>query len=388
MSLPFPELGEAWREARPQAAVVHFDHAGCSRQSRRVLDGVAAHARFEAELGGYQAEGAAAPVLDAGRAAIGSLFGIGAETVAFVEGARAGLFALLSRWRFSVGDTVACAPGEYGPNLSAFARHGLAVRFIPTDDVGRIDLNRLWPWLATERPAFVHLTQIPSQRGIVQPVSLVGALCRELEIPLIVDVAQSLGHVATTFDADAVYGTSRKWLAGPRGVGFVAVRQSAFNQLRTLDGDEYTTETGIRLLESSDAHIAGRVGLCLAVSEFLAAGTGTSTSAATGTGTGTKSVHQQLAAIGKLIRETHAGVGGWRVIEPLNEPTAVATLVPPDGVIVAEVAAKLLTQHGFLTSAIPVSRAPGEMTTPVLRISGHLETTADEIETLARALAS
>ena len=40
-------------------------------------------------------------------------------------------------------------------------------------------------------------------------------LCRAAGVPLVLDAAQSLGHVDTDLGADVVYGTSRKWLAGP-----------------------------------------------------------------------------------------------------------------------------------------------------------------------------
>ena len=50
------------------------------------------------------------------------------------------------------------------------------------------------------------------------------ALCREAGVPLVVDAAQSLGHTDVDLGADVVYGTSRKWLAGPRGVGVLVAR--------------------------------------------------------------------------------------------------------------------------------------------------------------------
>ena len=62
-------LADQWRAARPPVAGLHLDNAACSRQSFAVLDATARHARFEAEVGGYVAAEAAAPVLDAGRAA-------------------------------------------------------------------------------------------------------------------------------------------------------------------------------------------------------------------------------------------------------------------------------------------------------------------------------
>jgi pyridoxal 5-phosphate dependent beta-lyase len=74
------------------------------------------------------------------------------------------------------------------------------------------------------------------------------------------------------------------------------------------------------------------------------------------------------------------------VVEPEDEPTATTTLRPPDGVDVFETRARLLTEHGIVTSAIGRERAPGEMTGPVLRVSPHLDATVDDLEALAAAL--
>lgn len=52
--------------ARPKVAGLHLDSAACSRQSFAVIDSAAQHARHEAEVGGYVAAEAAAPVLHAG----------------------------------------------------------------------------------------------------------------------------------------------------------------------------------------------------------------------------------------------------------------------------------------------------------------------------------
>ena len=69
-------LADQWRAARPKVAGLHLDSAACSRQSFAVIDAAARHARHEAEVGGYVAADAAAPVLDAGRAAVAALTGL------------------------------------------------------------------------------------------------------------------------------------------------------------------------------------------------------------------------------------------------------------------------------------------------------------------------
>ena len=85
-------------------------------------------------------------------------------------------------------------------------------------------------------------------------------------------------------------------------------------------------------------------------------------------------------------RELTDGVSGWAVVEPVDEPTAITTLRPPDGVDVVATRARLLTEHGVVTTAALPERAPEEMTAPVLRVSPHLDATLDDLEALAAAL--
>ncbi len=47
-------------------------------------------------------------------------------------------------------------------------------------------------------------------------------MCRALGVPLVVDAAQALRAPRLRgIGADAVYSSSRKWTAGPRGVGML-----------------------------------------------------------------------------------------------------------------------------------------------------------------------
>ena len=77
---------------------------------------------------------------------------------------------------------------------------------------------------------------------------------------------------------------------------------------------------------------------------------------------------------------------GWRVVEPLDEPTAITTLEPVDGVDPPKVRAWLIAERGIVTTYAEVPRAPFEMTKPVLRASPHVDSTADDLEQFAEAL--
>lgn len=370
-ALPHDELGSTWRSVRPRPAGRHLDSAACSRQSSRALEAAAHHARHEAELGGYVAEAAADDLLQQGRSVLGGLVGMAAADVAFVESAQAALVALLTGWRLPAGTRVACLPGEYAPNVAQLRTYGLRPVPLPVDGIGRADVNAIAAMLRDDPPRFVHLTHVASHRGLLQPAAELAALCREAGVPLVLDAAQSLGHTDTDLGADVVYGTSRKWLAGPRGIGVLCARP-AFTAQLTPVLPEPEGEPPLRAFESGEAHVAGRVGLIVAVGDHVAAGP--------------DRVRERLAALGRATRQLLDGVAGWRVVEPEDEPTATTTLRPPDGVDVAGTRTRLLAEHGIVTTAIGPERAPGEMTGPVLRVSPHLDADLDDLEALAAAL--
>jgi pyridoxal 5-phosphate dependent beta-lyase len=300
-----------------------------------------------------------------------------AADVAFTESASASLRTLIGRWRLPAGTRVGVLPGEYWHNLAVLTDAGLVPVLLLADDLGRADLGGVERVLRDAPPALVHVTLVGSHRGVVQPGRELAALCRAAGVPLVLDVAQALGHVDCDLGADAVYGTSRKWLAGPRGAGFLAMRPAVTARLTPVVGPELCDDGGAgvdhaRWYESHDAHVAGRIGLVVAVGEHLAAGP--------------HRVRERLSALGRATRERLDGRGGWTVAEPLDEPTAITTLRPPAGVDVPATVARLREEHRVVVTAIGRERARAELTGPVLRVSPHLDTTLDELDLLASAL--
>ena len=365
-------LANRWRAARPKVAGLHLDSGACSRQSFAVIDAAAQHARHEAEVGGYVAAAAAGPVLDAGRSAVAALTGMTASDVVYTTGANNSLDLLLSSW--TGPRTVACLPGEYGPNLAVMAANGFEVRVLPADGDGRLAVDEAATVLAVSPPALVHLTPLASHRGIVQPVRELAEVCRGLGVPLVIDAAQALGHIDCAVHADAMYSSSRKWIAGPRGVGMLAVRPALAERLRPrLPPPEWDLPfTVMERLEHGEANLAARVGLSVALGEFLAAGP--------------ENIRAELAELGRLTRTTLADIDGWRVVEPVDEPTAITTLAATNGADPERVRAWLIAERGIVTTYAEVQRAPFELVAPVLRVSPHVDSTQDDLVIFSEAL--
>jgi pyridoxal 5-phosphate dependent beta-lyase len=157
-------------------------------------------------------------------------------------------------------------------------------------------------------------------------------------------------------------------------VGFLAVRTDLMERLTPrLAAPDWAPSCSVAdQLEFGEANIAARVGFSVALGEHLAYGP--------------ESVRARLAELGGISRTVLADVAGWALIEEVEEPSAITTLAPVDGANPEAVRAWLLAERGILTTFVGVQRAPLELTAPVLRISPHLDATADDLESFAEAL--
>lgn len=382
-TLPHEDLATSWRAVRTPADVIHFDAAGCAWASRGVLGVQVEHLRRESAVGGYVAQDEAATLVAGARARLGGLLGMTAPDVSLVDGATSAFALLLASWPLPAGARVGVLRTEYGSNrmalLAAAARSRLELVELRCDADGRLDLEALPGSLpGLELVTFPH---VPSQRGVVQPAASAAALCRAAGVSLVLDVAQSMGQVDTAgIGATAYVGTSRKWLCGPRGLGFVATTPEAADRLQPAapslathgwSGDQPARLPDVPGLDAAESSVAARVGLAVALEELLAAGP--------------ERVYERVAALGALTRATLDGRAGWRVVEPPTEPSGIVTLRPPAGADVVRVRERLHAA-GVLVAAVPVARAPADLTGPVLRVSPHAYNDVEDIHALALAL--
>ncbi len=349
----------AWVADRVPTDRVHLDVAACGRISQAALEAEIRHLRLEAEVGGYLAEQAADATVDAGRGAIGAMVGLSGRDVFLMDGGASVFAALLDAWPLPPGARIGTVPSEYGGNArvlrSRAAARGWELVGLPVDPLGRI----------TGVPAGLDLVtfpQVPSQRGIGQPVADV----LSSGVPLLLDVAQSLGQVEVPRGAAAYAGTSRKWLCGPRGIGFGVVAPAWHDRLADPPAVGRLGLSGLRRFDSREAHVAGRVALAQAARTWSPA------------------VLPVLQAAAAAARVLLAGAGGWRVVEPVEEPTGITTLTHPAADPFATRAA--LVAEGFVVSAVPTTRA-ADVAVPVLRVSTAAWATPGDLEAFAEALA-
>jgi cysteine desulfurase/selenocysteine lyase len=83
----------------------------------------------------------------------------------------------------------------------------------------------------------IAVTHVSNVTGTVQPICEIGRIAREAGVPLVVDAAQSAGHVPIDVRADFIdllAAPGHKALLGPLGTGFLYLRPGMEKRVRTL----------------------------------------------------------------------------------------------------------------------------------------------------------
>lgn len=229
---------ERWRRDTPATlrGRIHLNNAGASLMPAPVVAAIREHLDRETRLGGYEAADAARAGIDAAYHDTGTLIGAAARNMAVVENATVAFAQALSAYDFVPGDVILTTRNDYASNqlmyLSLAERRGVTVVRADDRPEGGVDPESVRALAETRRPAVVAVTWVPTSSGLVQPAEAVGEICAELELPYLVDACQAVGQLPVDVAAlhcDFLAATARKFLRGPRGIGFLYVSDRALD---------------------------------------------------------------------------------------------------------------------------------------------------------------
>lgn len=250
----------AWRADTPGIpGVTHLNSAGASLMPAPVIAAMERQFRREIELGGYEAEAEAAPAIEATYAVLGELVGAAARNIALAPSSSQAFLNAFAAFDWSPGDVLLTSSLDYTSQqilyLSLSKRLGVRVVTAPDLAEGGVDPDAVALLLQRERPRLVAMSWIPTHAGTVQHLGAVGAACRAAGVPFLVDACQAVGQLPVNGQAlhcDYLATTARKWLRGPRGIGFLYVSDEALARGDAplhvdMRGATWTTRQGVTL---------------------------------------------------------------------------------------------------------------------------------------------
>lgn len=275
------DLVRARAETPGVSHVVHFNNAGCSLPPRPVVEAMIAHLELEATIGGYEAHDARRDAVERPYGALARLLNANTDEIAVVENATRAWDMAFYAMPLKQGDRILTGKSEYCSNFIAFLhrarRDGIVVDVAPSTGTGEIDVAAL-AGMITDRTRLIAITHVPTSGGLVNPAAEIGTVARRAGVRYLLDACQSVGQMPIDVQAigcDMLSGTGRKFLRGPRGIGFLYVRKSLLARLDPpfLDDhaadwsrdDGYDIRDDARRFETPECSFAAKIGLGVAV---------------------------------------------------------------------------------------------------------------------------
>ena len=390
--LPDPPELARWRADTPGCErVVHLNNAGAALQPEPVRHAVLDHLELEQQLGGYEAAEARGDAIRDAYDAIGRLVGTSGRNVAMQQNSTVAFSQAFAAFDLRRGDLILTSRADYASNqimyLALSRRVGLEVVRAPDAPEGGIDPQAVREMVRRRRPTLVALSWIPTNSGLVQPAEAIGDICREGGIPYIVDACQAVGQIPVDvgrLQCDYLAAATRKFLRGPRGLGFLyvsdrALEAGAYPLTVDMHGADWTEPEAFVLKPDARRFEQWEISPALVL--------GAGAAARYAIEVGIEKARERSWALAAYARDRLAGLAGVRVLD--RGPALCAIATAELGGRNAEEVKLALRARGINTSSPLREDAVIDMdekrATSAIRISPHYYNTAGEID---RALAS
>ncbi len=370
--------------------VIHLNNAGSSLMPLPVIDAIHRYLDHEIGYGGYETHRAFADELDGVHDTIAELINADSSEIAISDSATRAWDMAFYSMPFNEGDRILTTTTEYVSNWAAYLHlrdtKGITIDVVPNTPTGEIDVEALELMIDGD-VKLITLNHIPTHSGVVNPVVEVGGVARKHGIPYLLDACQSIGQLpldVAEIGCDMLSATSRKYLRGPRGEGFLYVRSDflqrldpVFVELHTAPlvlPDRYELRNDARRFETWEKNYANVLGMGVAVQYAM--------------GLGIDAIWERIEMLAGSARQLLGEIDGVTVRDLGALKCGIVTF-EVEGRQVLEVR-ELLSERSINVSISTASSAPVDLRERgiegLVRASFHAFNTEEEIGSLIEAM--
>ncbi|HBQ36688.1 MAG TPA: aminotransferase [Rhodobacteraceae bacterium] len=370
--------------------VNHLLASGSALMPEPVIDAICDHIKREARIGGYEAAAEMAAPLCGVYDDVARLINATPQEIALLENATAAWCQAFYSLPLKQGDRIITCQAEYAANYVAYLQraktHGVIIEVVPNDEYGALDIAALE--LMLQKPAaLISITWIPTNGGLVNPAAAVGALARKYKVPYLLDACQAVGQMPVDVAAigcDYLTATGRKFLRGPRGSGFLFIREDLIEAHEPamidhfaapwVEAGRYELRKDARRFENWENAYALRAGLGAAVRYAL--------------DIGIENIQQRAWGLADYCRQQISEIKGAKLRDVGQQKSAIVSFTI-EGLQPDDAVSKLGKRGICIGSSDPDStlldaKARGLPT--VLRAAPHYYNTKADIDTMIAAL--
>ncbi|HEX4896058.1 MAG TPA: cysteine desulfurase [Solimonas sp.] len=277
----FPILSERTRGKR----LAYLDNAATTQKPEAVLqalDGYYRHANANVHRAVHELAERATTAYEAARDRIAGFLGASREEIVFTRGTTEGINLVARSFlqpRLQPGDEVLLTGMEHHSNIVPWQLAGAKTVAAPVRDDGSTDLDG-WRARLGPRTRLVSIVHVSNALGTVNPVAEMIREAHARGIPVLVDGAQAVAHLAVdvkALDADFYVFSSHK-LYGPTGFGALYAKREHLeamppwhgggDMIRTVAFEGSTWNEVPYKFEAGTPDMAGAVG-CAAAIDWL-----------------------------------------------------------------------------------------------------------------------
>lgn len=366
--------------------VNHLNNAGASLPPRPVLAAVVEYLEEEAVVGGYELAARRREDLAGVYRSVAGVVGAHEDEIALFDNSTRAWDMAFYSMAFRSGDRILTTTTEYAANFIAYLqvahRTGALIEVVPDAPSGEIDVDAL-ETMIDERVKLISINHVPTNGGLVNPAVAVGRLARDHGITYLLDACQSVGQMPVDVDeigCDLLSATSRKFLRGPRGVGFLYVRDTLIEDLEpiTLDlhsakwiaPDRYEVRNDAKRFETWESSPALRLGLGAACDYAVSVGL--------------DAIWERVSGLAAMLRVMLAGVPGVTVHDKGRVKGGIVTFSLADAAAAGVQAELLLHKINVSITSVFAARIDMEQREldEVVRASVHYFNTEEELAAL------
>jgi len=204
--------------------------------------------------------------LEESREIIAQAIGARAEEIVFTSGAtesnNQAIFGAVRALKDKGNHVIVSAIEHHSVERPAefLRQEGFQVTFVPVDQFGLVNSEEIREAM-TPQTILVAVMHASNEIGTIQPIAEIEKITKEKNIPFLVDVVQTVGHIPVNVDelkADLLSMSAHKFY-GPKGVGALYIRKGTRVASLLYGGDQ---ERGQR---AGTTNVAGVVGLAKAI---------------------------------------------------------------------------------------------------------------------------
>ena len=256
---------------------VHLLASGSALMPAPVVKAIVDHTLLEAKVGGYEAQALEQDNLDRVYTSVARHLNASPREIALMENASVAWCHAFYALPLKPKSRILTCEAEYAANYVALLqrakREDLRIEVIPSDETGAIDLEAMEAAMG-EDVGLIAITWVPTNGGLVNPAAAVGKIAKKHGVPYLLDACQAAGQMridVKELGCDFLSATGRKFLRGPRGTGFLYVKDRWLDNLEPamidhfgapwVTRDTYALREDARRFETWENSYALRAGL-------------------------------------------------------------------------------------------------------------------------------